>query len=128
MMDRLRIAQRGLIGLEVGLLGRIVDFDEQGPLLNVLRGFELDGAHDAADLRGDLDALRGAQRADGGERRRPGLGFGLCGGDGTRRLAGLLDEAFDHGRLHDHLEITEPAGRAEQDDQSQDDDNCAFHA
>ena len=64
--------------VEIRLLDRIVEIDQQGARLHVLPGFEMDGGDDAGDLRGDVDALIGAQRADRGELRRPLLGVAGC--------------------------------------------------
>ena len=108
---RIGVAQLRLPVQEVGLLDRIVDVDQQVAFLHVLPRFEMDRRDHAGDLRGDEDALIGAQRADCGELRRPLLvGRRLRPyGRGFRREGGR-NEAFDQGRLDDELEIGE-AGR-----------------
>jgi hypothetical protein len=55
----------------IRLLDRIVNLDERRAGCDVVARFEMDGADDAGDLRRDVDALKGAQTADGGHLRRP---------------------------------------------------------
>ena len=49
---------------QVGALDRIVDLHEQLACLDAVVGLEVDRLHDARDLRRDVDALDGRQRAD----------------------------------------------------------------
>ena len=74
--------------------------------------FEMIGGDHSRRLRRDDHALIGAQRADRRQLRRPLLGLDRLGGHRRRlRREGGGDEALDHHRLDDELEIGEPAGQ-----------------
>ena len=103
---------------EVGLLDRIVDVDEERAGFDVVARFEMYGRHDAGRLRRDDDALIGAQCADRRQFGRPFLDPHRLGGHGRRlRRERCGDEALDHYRLDDELEIGEPAGQRDQENQ-----------
>ena len=80
------LAQDGLRAGEIGLLDRYVELDELGADRHILAALESEPGDDAGDLRGDLDALRGDERADGRQPLDPFLGFRGLGRDrGYRR-------------------------------------------
>ena len=103
---------------EVVLLDRIVEIDEKVAGLDVAPGIEMDRRHDARDLGRDENALIGAQRADRGQFGAPLLDLRRLGGHSRRlRRERGGDEALDHHRLDDELEIGEPARQCRQESQ-----------
>ena len=112
--------------LDVGALDRVVELHQDLALANLLVGLELDLAHDARDLEGELHAVGGLGRADGADARRPGLRLDLGSRDRLRRRL--------HGReeLRDHLvaEKVEPDQAGAQPDRKKEhetNNNTPFH-
>ncbi len=122
------VAKRRLVGLEVRLLDAVVDLDQRRALLHVLAGLEIDRDDDAADLRRDVDALRGAERADGGRARQPFLLARFRHRDARHGLRGGGDEAADHLGLVDEVEPSQPAGEPGERDEDQHQNKYAFHS
>ncbi len=84
-------------------------------------GIEMDRRHDASDLGCDENALIGPQRADRGQFGAPLFDLRRLGGHSRRlRRERGGDEALDHHRLDDELEIGEPGRQRGQESQRHD--------
>ncbi len=115
-----------LAGQEIRLFGGIVDLEQRRALGDLLGGVEVDRAHDAADLRCDIDALNGPERADRGNLRNPAIRLSLGHRHGCGRGRHLADELLDHLRLEDELKIGETAHETRQDQQDEHKSGCTL--
>ncbi len=113
--------------LKIGLLHRIVDFEERRAFFDVLAQLNPDGDNRTADLRRDFDFLDGSQGANRGQTRCPGLasrrGDRDRGGWGRRRK----DEAFDHPRFDDELKIAKPHAQCREEYQDANENDATLH-
>ena len=113
------VLEGGEIGLQVRLLHGIVQFHQKGPIGDFLPGVEMEGADHAADLRGELDSLHGAESAHRLDALDPFFLLRLGHGHGRHRRRRLGDEALDHLGLHEELEIAQSTGKASQQQENE---------
>ena len=110
------LVERRLVVGEIGLLDRGVELDELLALLDVLTAVEVIVGDHAAELRRDVDAFDGDQRADGAQPVDPVFRLGDLGGHRRRRRHHLRHEVGDHLRLEHEVEIANPAQKQADDD------------